>query len=240
MGRPAINLTGQRFGKLIVLERVKNASDGHAKWKCQCDCGNIIMVNSNVLKKGNTISCGCWRREKASEKAKNSYKNLIDQRFGKLIAKEYLGSNNKKSVLWRCECDCGNKNFITTSHRLLSGNTKSCGCLVSIGEANIIKILLDNNIEFIPQKLFDDLPLKRFDFYLTKINRLIEFDGQQHYEEVGGSWKKSSTLKERQQRDKEKNEYALAHNIPLVRIPYWERDNITLDMLLGDKYLVVA
>lgn len=39
-------------------------------------------------------------------------------------------------------------------------------------------------------------------------------------------------------RDKEKNQYAIEHNIPLVRIPYTERDNITLDMLLGDKYLI--
>jgi len=38
--------------------------------------------------------------------------------------------------------------------------------------------------------------------------------------------------------DKEKNEYALSNNIPLVRIPYWERDNITLEMIMGDKYLV--
>ena len=35
-----------------------------------------------------------------------------------------------------------------------------------------------------------------------------------------------------------KNEYALSHNIPLVRIPYWERDNITLEMILEDKYLI--
>jgi hypothetical protein len=39
-------------------------------------------------------------------------------------------------------------------------------------------------------------------------------------------------------RDLEKNQYALAHNIPLVRIPYTQRDNITLDMLLGPDYLV--
>lgn len=36
------------------------------------------------------------------------------------------------------------------------------------------------------------------------------------------------------ERDKVKNEYALSHGIPLVRIPYWERDNITLEMLFGD------
>ena len=44
-------------------------------------------------------------------------------------------------------------------------------------------------------------------------------------------------LKATQKRDKIKNNYALSHNIPLVRIPYWERDNITLDLLLGNKYL---
>lgn len=38
--------------------------------------------------------------------------------------------------------------------------------------------------------------------------------------------------------DKIKNNYALSHNIPLVRIPYWEIKNITLDMLLEDKYLI--
>ena len=64
---------------------------------------------------------------------------------------------------------------------------------------------------------------------------MIEFDGEQHYKEVS-QWRTSlETIK---RRDKEKNEYALSHNIPLVRIPYWERDNITLDMIMGDKYLV--
>lgn len=235
MGRPAINLINQRFGRLIVLERTTNAKDGHAQWICQCDCGNITVVSSNVLKRNHCLSCGCLRKEVASQKAKNNYKDLTNQKYGKLTPKEYLGTKNRTG-LWRCECDCGNKNFITTSHHLLSGNTKSCGCLTSIGEANIIKILLDNSIEFIPQKIFKDLPLRRFDFYLTEINRLIEFDGQQHYQQSGGAWKTS--LETIQKRDKEKNEYALSHNIPLVRIPYWERDNITLDMLLGDKYLV--
>ena len=45
-------------------------------------------------------------------------------------------------------------------------------------------------------------------------------------------------LEDNQKRDKEKNKYALSHNIPLIRIPYWERDNITLEMLLGDQYLI--
>lgn len=77
----------------------------------------------------------------------------------------------------------------------------------------------------------------RFDFYLPKENRLIEFDGEQHFSANGG-WNNENNLELVQRRDKVKNEYALSHNISLVRIPYWERDNITLEMLMSDKYLI--
>lgn len=243
MGRPAINLIGQRFERLLVIERAENAADGHARWLCQCDCGNKTVVNSNVLKKGHTKSCGCLNKEKASQKAKNQYSNLTNQKFGKLTAIECLGSNDKGTMLWKCQCNCGNYH-ITTSHHLVSGNTQSCGCLHSKGEANIATILEANNIFFEKEKAFIDfkydetsLGWPRYDFYLPKYNRLIEFDGIQHYEEAG-NWEASITLSQRQQRDKIKNEYALSQNIPLVRIPYWERDNITLEMIMGDKYLV--
>lgn len=81
------------------------------------------------------------------------------------------------------------------------------------------------------------MPKSRYDFAILKDNnvvRLIEFDGEQHFMEIP-AWGK---LEITQKRDKIKNDYALTHNIPLVRIPYWERDNITLDMIMGDQYLI--
>ena len=81
------------------------------------------------------------------------------------------------------------------------------------------------------------MPKSRFDFAIVengKIKRLIEFDGEQHFKDIP-SW---GGLELQQQRDKVKNEYALSHNIPLVRIPYWERDNITMEMILGSTYEV--
>ena len=243
MGRPATNLIGQIFGRLIVIERAENANDGHARWLCQCECGNTTIVSSNVLKKGHTKSCGCLNREVATKKAKLQYKDLTNQHFGRLTAMEYLGSDNKGGTLWKCMCECGNDNFITTSHHLISGNTKSCGCLKSIGESKIAILLSENNIKFIQQQKFDDAIYNdtkgqmRFDFYLPDYNRLIEFDGNQHYEANGG-WSTENNLALVQQRDKAKNEYALSNNIPLVRIPYWERDKITLEMIMSDKYLV--
>ena len=53
------DLTGQRFGKLTVLERVENDRFGHVNYKCQCDCGSITIVDVNNLRNGNTNSCGC-------------------------------------------------------------------------------------------------------------------------------------------------------------------------------------
>lgn len=245
IGRPAKDLAGQCFGNLIVIKRKGSTNDGHALWECECQCKDkkIVYKSSNQLRRG-TPSCGCLVSLLISEAAKKQYNNLSEQRFGKLVAKEYI-KINKPGAWWRCECDCGNENFITTAHHLTSGNTKSCGCLNSLGELIIQNILIDNQILFIKEKSFDDLHYDdninshpRFDFYLPELNRLIEFDGTQHSYQTNLNWEKNISLEERQQRDKIKNEWAAAHNIPLVRIPYWERDNITLEMILGDEYLV--
>lgn len=53
------DLTGQKFGKLLVLERVDNTWDGRARWKCQCDCGTIKEITGEALRKGSSMSCGC-------------------------------------------------------------------------------------------------------------------------------------------------------------------------------------
>lgn len=56
------NLTGRRFGRLIVI----GPHQSHKRktyWPCQCDCGGAITVVASNLKSGNTTSCGCYRRE---------------------------------------------------------------------------------------------------------------------------------------------------------------------------------
>lgn len=56
-----IDLTGRKFGKLTVIECAEQSNNGHLLWKCACDCGNEVIVDSNKLQKGNTASCGCLR-----------------------------------------------------------------------------------------------------------------------------------------------------------------------------------
>lgn len=64
---PFRDLTGQRFGRLVVLHRVENRvfNNGYTKvqWRCLCDCGTELDVLSNAMLTGNTTSCGCFRSE---------------------------------------------------------------------------------------------------------------------------------------------------------------------------------
>ena len=55
---PAIDITNQRFGKLVALERASSRNKT-TYWKCQCDCGNVCEIRTNSLKTGHTTSCGC-------------------------------------------------------------------------------------------------------------------------------------------------------------------------------------
>ncbi|MFI8712012.1 hypothetical protein [Brevibacillus brevis] len=55
-------LTGQRFGKLTVMNRAEqNSKSGNAMWVCKCDCGNLSTVIGSHLRSGKTSSCGCNR-----------------------------------------------------------------------------------------------------------------------------------------------------------------------------------
>lgn len=240
-----IDLTGQKFGRLTVLEKDANRiTKSGSYWICQCECGKIKSIKSSSLRRGEIQSCGCLRNErsKAAKEELGLVDNLVGQKFGFLtvISKsEQRGSGGE--VYWNCVCDCG-KTTTVRGHSLKrkdENRTVSCGCKhMSIGEYNIQKTLMDNNIPFINQYVFVDLPKSRYDFAIVLGNdvlRLVEFDGEQHYQDVP-AW---GGLELIQQRDQIKNEYALSHNIPLIRIPYWERDNITLDMIMGDQYLVI-
>lgn len=57
----ALELSGLRFGKLVVISRIENSSDGRSRWLCQCDCGNSHMARGKLLKSGHTKSCGCMK-----------------------------------------------------------------------------------------------------------------------------------------------------------------------------------
>lgn len=117
-----IDLTGQVFGRLTALEDV-GRKHRQVLWRCQCECGNIVDVISYSLLNARTKSCGCYNKERVSE---TQYKDLIGQKFGRLIVLEDVGRRNR-FILWRCICECGNTVDVISSN-LQKGDTTSCGC----------------------------------------------------------------------------------------------------------------
>ena len=116
-----IDLTGQQFGEWTVLfksnKKMKNRS---TYWHCRCSCGTEKDVNGANLRNGASTNCGCKR--------KGQIKDLTNQRFGKLTVIKPTEQRQNQCVVWECKCDCGNITYVK-SNSLLSGNTKSCGCL---------------------------------------------------------------------------------------------------------------
>ena len=113
--------------------------------------------------------------------------------------------------------------------------------MISQGEEKIIQILKKNKVPFVREKTFADLKLGsfRYDFYLPRENCLIEYDGIQHFQQVKHFHKTRQDFLKAQERDRKKNNYALAHQIPLYRIPYWEMDELRgLPQIFDEKHLV--
>lgn len=74
MGK-VIDLTGQRFGKLVVISRAKeNTRNGTTRWICKCDCGNMTTVTKTKLTRGLIVSCGCYRSSKNGESHTRLYR----------------------------------------------------------------------------------------------------------------------------------------------------------------------
>lgn len=244
-----IDLTGQKFHRLTVLYRA-GSSGGKAKWHCQCDCGNQCDVIGQYLRNGHTQSCGCLQKERTAAAAKKNMINLTNQKFGFLTALYPTEKRQGSNVIWKCRCDCGNLTEVAASD-LTHLKTKSCGCQrnQSYGEMEIEKLLLENHIYYKKEYCFPNFKSKnngvpRYDFALldnkNNVIQLIEFDGEQHYHNVQTS-KWGASFESIQEMDKLKNNYAKEHNIPLIRIPYWKRGKITIDMLLmSERYAKVT
>lgn len=98
----ASDLENKRFGRLLVISRYGTGIDGHATWRCVCDCGGEAIANSATLKRGHKNSCGCLHRERMSKFRKthgmshtitwNSWMGAKDRCFRKThVAFNYYG-----------------------------------------------------------------------------------------------------------------------------------------------------
>lgn len=228
-----------------LLERLykKKPRTWYGKFECPY-CGKSFIARIDAVKNGKTKSCGCLHSEQAKINGRKASKttkyNLNGQIFGYLEILEEADDSHKKSYrngsVWKCLCHkCGKICYV--SQDCLHKGTQSCGCLVSKGEEKIASIINNLNLDFTQQYSPADCINPetnrrfRFDFYITKYNLCIEYDGEQHFKDAGG-WFNNHSLEQIKKYDKLKNEYCKLHNIALIRIPYYDFNKI------NDKYLI--
>ena len=109
-----IDLTGNRYGRLVVLERSQRGSK--AKWSCLCDCGVTKDIDRQHLRDGRTKSCGCL----ASEKTKERQTLPLGEAARRALLYEYKRNAMQRGLLW----DITEDEFT----RITSGDCYWCGC----------------------------------------------------------------------------------------------------------------
>lgn len=118
-----VDLTGQKFGELTVLQRSEKRGRAGVQWLCRCSCGAEYEVSGTLLMTGRRTRCGSKVHEK-----KRIYTDVTGKQFGRLTALYPLNSHDKKgSILWHCRCECGNEADFSYN-ALMYSNVKSCGC----------------------------------------------------------------------------------------------------------------
>ena len=97
----ADKLEGKKFGRLTVLEKLNTRKHGKVMWRCKCDCGNIIDVASDKLKRGYTSSCGCLKNYVGKINQLHQIDNSINHRLRKNNSSGVVGVCYIKSLnLW--------------------------------------------------------------------------------------------------------------------------------------------
>lgn len=131
MANKKLDLTGQRFGRWTVLypAEPRISSSGRVKnyMHCRCDCGTERDVYVSSLTTGESLSCGCYFLDRMTN-------DLTGQTFGRLTVVRQgegkISSGGNKRTTWICTCSCDpTKEIEINGNDLVTGKTKSCGCL---------------------------------------------------------------------------------------------------------------
>lgn len=202
--------------------------NNRVKMKCKCKVdGYEWSSNWGNLSTG----YGC---PECSMNRKDYTINIIGEKLKNINPNIKILSTTYKNSSTRLKCKCLTDGCVWDSNwRNLSQGLGCpvCGKGMSYGEKVISDTLNQAKIQNIPEYIFDNLigaggRVLRFDFAVFNsgvLTHLIEYDGEFHYKKCN----KYHDLNKQKYHDKLKNEYCIKNNIPLIRIPYWEKDNIS-------------
>jgi hypothetical protein len=91
MGRPALDLDGQRFGRLIATNQLRSSGYGTSRERlCYCDCGQETWVSTTDLTSGHNKSCGCWLRDFKKLAPGVSARNIVLDDYKRGASKRHL------------------------------------------------------------------------------------------------------------------------------------------------------
>lgn len=167
-----IDLTGQRFGKLVALYGIYNNDKEHTLWHCKCDCGNECNIDMGNLRSGKSQSCGCIQSKEEEKIIKlltqNNIKFIYQYRFNNFRNKEFDFFINNKYII---EYD-GQQHF---KYNGTGWDTKEHFERTRKSDLEKNKYCFDNNISLIRipyNKKYDlnDLKLETTRFLLTPEN----------------------------------------------------------------------
>ena len=217
----------EKTGKKLIEIKEYNEKDYH-KSRIIVSCGNKnhkpIETSLNKIINSNVKCKDCIKEENINKMI--LYLNSTQYRFNKVI--KYCESDYMKSTI-EIICPKDETHVYTVRFSSFKYEGKRCPhCGMTYGEHEVANILKRYNIKYKFQYKYKDCrfinPLP-FDFYLPDYNILIEYDGEQHYKPIdlfGGE----ENFKYTKQNDNIKNKYCNDNNIKLIRIPYWDFNNI--------------
>lgn len=215
--------------KLINPEDYKNHNASNLRVLCG-SCGREFITSLSSIENGNGACLKCANK-KTSEQQKLSSeevkKRIESVNNNILLNPEDYKDNHTPNLKIKCG-DCG-KIYVTTLANY-EYNQKircdECSQRISVPERQVMKLLDDHHIDYKYNHRFDDCKGKYralpFDFYVENLNVIIETDGRHHYYPVWGEEHHQRT----KSYDKIKNEYCKNKNIRLIRIPFWNFNNI--------------
>lgn len=225
----------KRYVLVSKMEDIKN-NTSYITYICPIH-GEQRMRISNLISGKGCPECSIETKGELYRLSPDEVEQRVADLGGKLLNKQDYVNRVERNLIIECAY-CGNP--FTTSLVLFAQHggqmCPNCKDTESIGERKIRVYLESNNIIFEQEKWFSDCrdikPLP-FDFYLPDYNTIIEFDGEQHYRQGHFA---HSHLSYTQAHDEIKNEYCKNNNIKLVRIPYWNINDI--ETILSNEFLI--
>ena len=203
-----------------LIKEVEQVSKGTRRFLVECPNGHQYEVDFSKFKIGRRCPT-CQNQTFSFEYVKD----YIEKEGYELLEDAYVNSITEMKLRHK---RCGNIVF-STFHGFKNGEKRCLYCKEKIyrGEKAIQDYLNENEIDFVTQKRFEDckdIQTLPFDIYIPKYNLIIEYDGEQHFDIKHSFDKESFWIGI--YHDAIKNSYCEEKNINLLRIPFWEFENI--------------